>query len=64
MFTRQHYKKIAEVLANIQPLSQRASIVAKFTNLFATDNPRFDAERFEEACEFREYAICLLQNKF
>lgn len=61
MFTRQHYKAIAEIVkgqkeladvfAHKQFATQRISDIAKgLADYFAKDNPRFDRDRFLEAC--------------
>ena len=65
MFTRQHYKAIAEVVSKSQDLVCADDLAHLSTGLwfikphefcnkladyFAQDNPRFDRERFLEAC--------------
>jgi hypothetical protein len=59
MFTRQHYKAIAEIIAkNTEsfPYFERKAIpldrlVNELARFFARDNPRFSRERFETACK-------------
>lgn len=64
MFTKRHYKAIAEVLRANQPdrpvstsceghrarFDKHRSIVGKLAALFANDNPRFNRDRFLAAC--------------
>ena len=53
-FQQRHYEAIADAL---RELRQRDSVVwpygvvAQLVRLFEADNPRFDRERFERACE-------------
>jgi len=64
MFTRQHYKKIAEIIKRAT-VNQRdlitgkveasaiskAFLVADLCEFLAADNARFDEAKFREACE-------------
>ena len=59
MFSRQHYKAIAAVLAGMRP-NHAAHVVADrvwntavddLCNAFREDNPRFKEEVFRKACE-------------
>jgi hypothetical protein len=63
MFTRQHYKAIAEIIDGVclmgyepQGGEQDGADIAKsqigkdLANYFIKDNPRFDRERFLTAC--------------
>ena len=57
MFTRQHYKAIAAIIRPHLLVSkiredgaQVADIALELADYFAQDNPRFDRERFLEAC--------------
>ena len=57
MFTKQHYKAIAEIIRPHLLVSkirkdgaQVADIALELADYFAQDNPRFDRERFLEAC--------------
>lgn len=57
MFTRQHYKAIAEIVkkntartGEIMVYIKRADVVCDLADYFAQDNPRFDRDRFLEAC--------------
>ena len=65
MFTRQHYKAIAEIVKQNTELGEcrvtlpkvsrtyrntRHFIAKDLANYFAQDNPRFDRERFLAAC--------------
>jgi len=50
MFTRQHYKAIADIVAK-QPNDQRkAELISDLINFFEADNPRFDSNKFANAC--------------
>jgi len=48
-FTRQHYKAIADIL---QSILADYDTCCKFADYFATDNERFDRDRFLEACGY------------
>lgn len=55
MFTRQHYKAIAKIIEETKSGEQlwdgQANRIAiKLIDYFATDNPRFDREKFLTAC--------------
>lgn len=61
MFTRQHYKAIAEILDGktcVQILSpeepslylQKQQVVEALANMFEEDNERFDRDKFFDAC--------------
>ena len=47
MFTRKHYKAIAEILAQHKVNSE---VVADFAGYFAADNERFNKQQFYNAC--------------
>lgn len=56
MFTRQHYKAIADIFAKTQILSLDESIlieslIDEFVDLFEADNSNFDAEKFAKFCK-------------
>lgn len=44
MFTRQHYKKIAEALASVEDVD--STVIEATMETFRSDNPRFSAPRF------------------
>jgi len=48
MFTRQHYEKIAETLAECDCDPET---LQRFERMFMRDNPRFDPQKFIEAFE-------------
>ena len=54
MFTRQHYKAIAEILEYYENspffLDTVKGIADKLADYFAADNSRFDREQFLQAC--------------
>lgn len=52
MFQKRHYEFIARALATIPQEARRAAAM-EFAYRFASDNPRFDRERFMEACGCR-----------
>ncbi len=66
MFSRRHYNAVATILRDTCPdasdessgsywggkLSEWQTIVWRFANLFANDNPRFDRDRFFRAIDF------------
>lgn len=64
MFTRQHYKAIAKILAehvglerwvdDEDGLDMLNDLVRDFCTLFEADNPSFKPESFIEACQNRE----------
>ena len=53
--TRKDYEKIANILnKGIRPVQADAwfnSLLDNLCDMFQADNPRFDAERFKEACK-------------
>lgn len=54
MFSKRHYEVVANVLSVSK--DERLTILglqALLTRMFTADNPRFDAERFNKACEPR-----------
>ena len=48
MFSKRHYEAIAEVLMGCD---RYEDIESGLADLFEDDNPRFDRDRFLEACE-------------
>lgn len=53
MMTRKDYVKTAEILNGIQDKTNgviMAILVADFGLMFKNDNPRFDYQKFAEAC--------------
>lgn len=53
MFTRAHYAKVAAVIREVsQHRSPAAALMVAeaFRDMFAQDNPRFNAEKFMRAC--------------
>jgi hypothetical protein len=67
MLTRKHFRKIADIIANTDPLNgphdenkfhrdigsdrMRSVIAYEFASWLSTQNPNFDAGRFIEACK-------------
>ena len=54
MMTRKDYDQVAELLSNFNGIIDEFTfedLVFEFGELFSADNPRFDFERFEEACK-------------
>lgn len=54
-FSKRHYEAIADKFFVVKMRVQRpswalTSLQEELTKLFTTDNPRFDAERFNKAC--------------
>lgn len=60
MFTRKHYKAIAEIIEDTTneevstgvtyPKIDKRSLVFKLADYFEQDNPRFDRDKFMAAC--------------
>lgn len=54
MFSRRHYREIAGVIAAHTSKSgdvvHKRRLVAELSAFFKADNPRFDMERFSDAC--------------
>lgn len=48
--TRQHYERAAALVATYPTLENRVFLMLVFSRFFAADSPRFDRERFAEAC--------------
>lgn len=65
MFQRRHYQAVADVLADARAKANSETdlfalqfsrslldtLTVEFSNIFATDNPRFSKERFAEAAK-------------
>lgn len=56
--TRKDYKRIAEVIRTLRTYSDYGTVdrlhdrlVLELSKMFAADNPRFDAAKFQDACE-------------
>lgn len=55
MFTKQHYEAVAKILKEEHEHAGHACVIPskiaeRLAEMFATDNPRFDVERFRAAC--------------
>lgn len=53
--TRKHYQAFADMFKRIKPISERPTwdnIVIEAADMFAKDNPRFDRNKFYEACRY------------
>ena len=50
LFTTRHYAAIAEFLNFKRPMRNWLNLVEDFCALFEVDNPRFDREKFIQAC--------------
>lgn len=51
MLTKKHYRDIAIILkTSIEDEKVRAKVVDHMARYFKQDNPRFDRDRFEDAC--------------
>tara|TARA_R100000234_G_scaffold111746_1_gene84957 strand:+ start:2049 stop:2228 length:180 start_codon:yes stop_codon:yes gene_type:complete len=55
--TRRHFNKVAQIMATSQPMSenyvegkQKRKYVEQLADFFQSENPRFDRERFINAC--------------
>lgn len=54
MMTRKDYVSTAEILFSIKHAVTEeihSHLIENFSEMFATDNPRFDRSRFEKACK-------------
>ena len=53
MLTRKHFERTASLIrtTGIND-ADRLKIAREFSNMYAEENPRFDAERFIKACGF------------
>jgi hypothetical protein len=49
--SRKHYQVIAAALRNIPDRAARQAVISELLPLFKRDNPRFDCQRFIDACE-------------
>lgn len=56
MMTRQHYKAIAEIIA--RHAHGNLPLIRAFSAYLAADNPRFDEDRFKEACWITHCDVC------
>lgn len=62
--TKKHYEMLAEAIASAKPQGMRLPpgsmrvwerVVRKVSDALAEDNPRFDVQRFRDACGVDEY---------
>ena len=49
--SKKHYIAIAAALRNIQDRTIRQTVVSELLAMFKRDNPRFDCQRFMQACD-------------
>ena len=57
MFTRQHYKEVAETIRCLSVDEEtRRKIAITFAGMFACDNVRFRRDLFMDACGVKEVA--------
>ncbi len=54
MFTRQHFRAIAEVVSKIEDYQARLAAYQATKALFAASNPRFKAQTYALACNMKE----------
>jgi hypothetical protein len=61
IFSRRHYVAVAGLVraAGYLEARDRGQLICDLSELFATDNERFQAERFEAACEPAEAMTAL-----
>ena len=52
MITRKHFEKTASLIKGFTAINedQRYHMALEFSNMYAEENPRFDAERVIKAC--------------
>lgn len=60
MFTKEHYNIIAKIIADTHTWTDGEDeviydIVERLIEEFANDNPRFDAQKFRNACGLLDY---------
>ena len=48
--SRKHYRAIADALRNIADHATRQAVIAELLPMLKRDNPRFDCQRFIDAC--------------
>lgn len=48
--SRKHYRAIAEALRNIADKATRQAVISELLPMLKRDNPRFDCQRFIDAC--------------
>jgi hypothetical protein len=54
MMTRKDYIETAEILFRVKHAVDEKihqHLIAEFSEMFANDNPRFDSQRFADACK-------------
>ena len=50
--TKKHYEAIAKILSHGKDqLTDKAKLTKKLADYFATDNPKFNRDKFIEACK-------------
>lgn len=50
MFTRQHFRAIAETISKIEDMEARKAEAQRYVVIFRADNPRFKSDLFLSAC--------------
>lgn len=50
MFTRQHFRAIADTISKIEDMEARNAEAQRYVAIFRADNPRFKPELFLSAC--------------
>jgi acyl-CoA hydrolase len=50
MMSRKEYTRAAEIIRFAKP-EHRDSLINAFIDFFKGDNPRFDSDRFKDACQ-------------
>jgi hypothetical protein len=52
MLTRQHYRKIAAAIAAVESPTEKARVYMALIDMCRESNPRFDEDKFWDACDF------------
>lgn len=47
--TKKHFKAVAEIIREIEDFDIRVKVALQFVDLFRSENPRFDQQRFMDA---------------
>jgi len=51
--TKKNYKRAAELVKELSDKAEWTAAIELLLTFFAEDNPRFDRERFMEACGYK-----------
>ena len=51
MMTRKHFREVANILSSMTEGKEKKRMIDSYVVMFSRFNPRFDEDRFREACK-------------